>query len=83
MPSTRGASRLIASIGAYGVPQIKDPQEPSCYFSDLPLEAEEGEDVASTQKQSDLPVELDGSDACSDAQAETHAPELAGQETRG
>jgi len=73
----------LRKLQAYGVPQIKDPQEPSCYFSDLPLEAEEGEDVASTQKQSDLPVELDGSDACSDAQAETHAPELAGQETRG
>ncbi len=73
----------LRKLQAYGVPQIKDPQEPSCYFSDLPLKAEEGEDVASTQKQSDLPAELDGSDARSDAQADTPTSELAEQETRG
>ncbi|UPF06549.1 hypothetical protein MXB02_13315 [Pseudomonas mosselii] len=73
----------LRKLQAYGVPQIKDPQEPSCYFSDLPLKAEEGGDVASTQKQSDLPAELDGSDARSAAQADTPTSELVEQETRG
>ncbi|OLS62677.1 hypothetical protein [Pseudomonas putida] len=73
----------LRKLQAYGVPQIKDPQEPSCYFSDLPLKVEEGEDVASPQKQSDLPAELDGSDARSDVQADTPTSELAEQETRG
>ncbi len=73
----------LRKLQAYGVPQIKDPQEPSCYFSDLPLKAEEGEDVASTRKQSDLPAELDGSDARSDAQVDNPTSELAEQETRG
>lgn len=40
----------LRQLQAYGVPQIKDPQEPSCYFSDLPVKAEEGEDVASTKQ---------------------------------
>ncbi|MEX0166083.1 hypothetical protein MRBLPD1_004626 [Pseudomonas brassicacearum] len=39
----------LRKLQAYGVPQIKDPQEPSCYFSDLPIKTEEGEDVTSTK----------------------------------
>ncbi|MDH1692359.1 MULTISPECIES: hypothetical protein [unclassified Pseudomonas] len=57
----------LRKLQAYGVPQIKDPQAPSCYFSDLPVEAEEGEDVASTKQQNDQPAELNGSEVRSDA----------------
>ncbi|MDE1529275.1 MULTISPECIES: hypothetical protein [Pseudomonas] len=57
----------LRKLQAYGVPQIKDPQAPSCYFSDLPVEAEEGEDVASAKQQNDQPAELNGSEVRSDA----------------
>lgn len=73
----------LRKLQAYGVPQIKDPQEPSCYFSDLPVETEEGEDVASTKQQNDQPVELNGSEVRSDALVDTATSVLGGQDIRG
>lgn len=73
----------LRELQAYGVPQIKDPQEPSCYFSDLPGGTEEGEDVASTKQQNDQPAELNGGEVRSDAQVDTPTSELAGEDNRG
>ncbi|MEL4169386.1 hypothetical protein [Pseudomonas sp. ZS001] len=73
----------LRKLQAYGVPQIKDPQEPSCYFSDLPVSTEEGEDVASTKQQNDQATELNGSEVRSDAQVDTPTSELTGENIRG
>lgn len=74
---------ILRELQAYGVPQIKDPQEPSCYFSDLPVGTEEGEVVASTKQQNDQPAELNGGEVRSDAQVDTPTSELAGEDNRG
>ncbi|MCO7058641.1 MULTISPECIES: hypothetical protein [Pseudomonas] len=73
----------LRKLQAYGVPQIKDPQAPSCYFSDLPVSTEEGVDVASTKHQNDQPAELNGSEVRSDVLVDTPNSELAGQGIRG
>ncbi|MFV3338767.1 hypothetical protein ACNFB1_16530 [Pseudomonas sp. NY15349] len=72
----------LRKLQAYGVPQIKDPQAPSCYFSDLPVSTEEAEDVASTKQQNDQPAELNGSEVRSDALVDTPTSELAGHGVR-
>lgn len=73
----------LRKLQAYGVPQVKDPQEPSCYFSDIPVNTEEGEDVASAKQQSDQPAELNGGEVRSDALVDTPSSELAAQDIRG
>lgn len=47
----------LQKLRSYGVPHIKDPQVPGCYFSDLPIKSE-AEEVARVEKQdSDEPAE--------------------------
>lgn len=72
----------LQKLRSYGVPHIKDPQVPGCYFSDLPIKSE-AEEVARVERQdSDQPAEsTTGNVESTDHAADLSLAELTPQTT--
>ncbi|WP_248741633.1 MULTISPECIES: hypothetical protein [unclassified Pseudomonas] len=81
VPDDLGIQKL-QKLRSYGVPHIKDPQVPGCYFSDLPIKSE-AEEVARMERQdSDQPAEsTTGNVECTDHTADLSLAELTPQTT--
>ncbi len=80
-PDDLGIQELL-KLRSYGVPHIKDPQVPGCYFSDLPIKSE-AEEVARVERQdSDQPAEsTTGNVESTDHAADLSLAELTPQTT--
>ncbi|MBJ2290552.1 hypothetical protein JFT44_11465 [Pseudomonas sp. MF5691] len=81
VPDDLGIQEL-QKLRSHGVPNIKDPQVPGCYFSDLPIKSE-AEEVARVEGQgSDEPAEsTTGNVDSTEHAAEVPLAELASQTT--
>lgn len=81
VPDDLGIQEL-QKLRSYGVPHIKDPQVPGCYFSDLPIQSE-AEEVARVERQgSDGPAEsTTGNVASTEHAADVPLVEVASQTT--
>ncbi|WP_414880904.1 tetratricopeptide repeat protein [Pseudomonas brassicacearum] len=81
VPDDLGIQEL-QKLRSHGVPHIKDPQVPGCYFSDIPIKSEEDE-VARVERQgSDVPAEsTTGNVDSTDHAADVPLAEVASQTT--